>query len=90
MILRSKIVISMTRHVFLHFGIRIHRLFETSIRGWERNWGAMESVDNLELAQWREMDSIHVLRLFANHIKEHPSLLPRPSDLTTRWLILPP
>jgi hypothetical protein len=31
------------------------------------------------------MDSIHVLRLLAEHIKEDPSFHPRSSHLTSRW-----
>lgn len=45
----------------------------------------MRSVDNLDLARWREMDSIHVLRLLADHIKEDLSFHPTSSHLTTRW-----
>ncbi|CAM8620505.1 hypothetical protein MCEMSHM24_02491 [Comamonadaceae bacterium] len=45
----------------------------------------MRPVDNLDLVRWREMDSIHVLRLLADHIKEDPSFHPRSSPLTTRW-----
>jgi hypothetical protein len=45
----------------------------------------MRFVDNLDLVRWREMDSIHVLRLLAEHIKEDPSFHPRSSHLTTRW-----
>ena len=45
----------------------------------------MRSVDNLELVRWREMDSIHVLRLLADHVKEDTSFHPRASHQTTRW-----
>ena len=45
----------------------------------------MSSVDNLTLLRWREMESIHVLRLLADHIKEDPSFHPRSSHRTTRW-----
>lgn len=45
----------------------------------------MVSVDKLELLQWREMESIHVLRVLADHIKEDPSFHPRSSHQTTRW-----
>ena len=45
----------------------------------------MRSVDNLDLVRWREMDSIHVLRLMADYIKVDPSFHPRSSHLTTRW-----
>ena len=45
----------------------------------------MASVDNLALLRWREMESIHVLRFLADHIKEDPSFQPRSSRLTTRW-----
>ena len=45
----------------------------------------MRSVDNLELVRWREMDSNHVLRLLANHVKEDASFHPRSSHQTTRW-----
>lgn len=45
----------------------------------------MKSVDNLDLVRWRDMDSIHVLRLLADHIKEDPSFHPRSSHLTSRW-----
>lgn len=45
----------------------------------------MRSVDNLDLVRWREMDSIHILRLLADHIKEDPSFHPRSSHLTSRW-----
>lgn len=45
----------------------------------------MRSVDNLDLVRWREMDSIHVLRRLADHIKEDPSFHPTSSHLTTRW-----
>ena len=45
----------------------------------------MAAVDNLALLRWREMESIHVLRLLADHIKEDPSFHPRSSRLTTRW-----
>lgn len=43
----------------------------------------MRSVDNSALARWREMDSIHVLRKLADHIKEDPSFHPRSSHLTS-------
>jgi len=46
----------------------------------------MKNVDNLELARWRAMDSIDVLRLLADHVKEDSSFHPRSSYLTTRWL----
>ena len=45
----------------------------------------MAAVDNLALLRWREMESIHVLRFLADHIKEDPSFHPRSSRLTTRW-----
>ena len=45
----------------------------------------MASVDNLTLLRWREMESIHVLRLLADHIKEDPSFHPRSSHRTTSW-----
>ena len=45
----------------------------------------MASVDNLTLLRWREMESIHVLRRLADHIKEDPSFHPRSSHRTTRW-----
>ena len=45
----------------------------------------MRSVDNSELGRWRELDSIHVLRLLAEHVKEDLSFHPSSSHLTTRW-----
>ena len=45
----------------------------------------MRSVDNSELGRWRELDSIHVLRLLAEHVKEDLSFHPRSSHQITRW-----
>lgn len=52
---------------------------------WGKKRSAMRSVDNLDLVRWREMDSLYVLRLLAEHIKENPSFHPRSSLLTTGW-----
>lgn len=45
----------------------------------------MRTVDNLELLRWRDLDSIYVLRLLADHIKQDLSFHPRSSHQTTRW-----
>jgi hypothetical protein len=45
----------------------------------------MKFVDNSALARWRSMESIDVLRLVADHVKEDPAFHPRSSHLTTRW-----
>jgi len=45
----------------------------------------MKSVDNSELERWRELDSIQLLRVLADHIKEDPTFHARSSHLTTRW-----
>lgn len=45
----------------------------------------MRTVDNSELVRWRELDSSHVLRLLADHIKQDMSFHPRSSHLATRW-----
>lgn len=45
----------------------------------------MRYVDNLEFVRWREMDSIHVLSMLADHIKEDSLFHPRSSYQTTRW-----
>lgn len=44
-----------------------------------------EPVDNSELARWRAMPSLVVLKALADHIKQDPDFEPLSSHETTRW-----